>query len=189
LGQTLTEQDKEENVLMNNQNQEVKITMDMIRSCFNELQLPILEEKLDEKGIGTFETQIGDGNFSMILDVICRPNDTQLEIKAEFSKAFDVENYAVSYMAINYINGELMDLGHFAVDTRDGGMLFRASVDISDKSSRLRQLTISLKRFINQGMHRFNALMKMANTDQCPLKELRNAISQMREEAMREGRE
>jgi hypothetical protein len=174
---------------MNDKNQEVRNSMDMIKNSFKEMGLPVLSETENEEGIGVIGTQIDTNLFSMFVEVACGRTSSELEIKVGFSVVLTADNYFGLLQVLNIINGHLMDIGHFAVNPSDGDISFQTSVEISDKDLRSNLIINSLVRLISQGIEFFGLLLRLAEANQCPLTELRTAINEMYEKAFKGGKE
>ena len=174
---------------MNKEHKEVRNTMDMIKECFNELKIPVLKENVDKQGMGVVKTEMDDDSYQMFLEVACRPTDTNVDIKAGFSVAFTPNDDFGFCQIMNLINGQLMDIGHFAVNLSTGEIFLQTSLDISDKDSSQKQLIYTLVRLITQASSCFNMLLRVGNTDKCPLTALKAAITEMLEKPTRERKE
>jgi hypothetical protein len=150
---------------MNNKHQEVRTTMDMIKNSFNELGLPVLEERMDEQGIGVVRTRINADSFSMFLEVGRPPTGTELYFVAWFSLTIDGISRSSICQLINVINDLVMDIGHFALNSKDGGIYFLGGIDICDGDFNPKQVSASLKRFIYYGTNCFAYLLRMVAPD------------------------
>jgi hypothetical protein len=172
---------------MDDNNEEMNRIRHEIKDCFKELGLPILKEIIDNEGEAIIGTRIDSNRFSMFLEAVCSPTDAEVKIKAGFPGAFTAEDYFGLYQVLNLINGQWMDIAHFALNPSEGDILFRATVNMSDSGFSRKQLPISLVRLITHGMEWFDILLRVANTEQCPLKELKSAIDEMHQKRL-EGR-
>jgi hypothetical protein len=174
---------------MKENNQEVRRTINIIKNSFNELKIPVLKETVNKQGMGVVKTEIDDDSYRMFLEVVCRPNDTNVNIKAGFSVAFTFNDDFGFCQIMNLINGQLMDIGHFAVNLSTGEIFLQTGLDISDKDSSQKQLIYTLVRLITQASSCFNMLLRVGNTDQCPLMALKAEITEMLEKRPRERKE
>jgi hypothetical protein len=174
---------------MNENNQEVRKTMDMVKNCFSKLGLPVSKEIVDDAGVGVLETKIDGESFSLFLEVIFRPASTDLNIKVWFSELITVADHFGVYHMINLINGRLMNIGHLAVNLSNGAIFLLSSLDVCENHFSTKQIEDFFVRLMIQGMDCFALVLKQVNTEQCPLRGIQVAIDEMLEKYSKRRKE
>jgi hypothetical protein len=180
---------EKEKVTMNNQNQEVRTMMDIIKTCFNELQMSVLKETIDEQGIGVLGTAIDLNSFSMSVEVMCPPNSTDLDIKIRFSHPVSSSIPFGIHLIVNRINGQVMDIAHLALNPCDEGLILQTSFDVSDQDSRQKQIIDSLNRVIRQGIRCFDMVLRIGEKGGFTMTDLDGIIEELLGKRSNKGKE
>jgi len=108
----------------------------------------------------------------MFLDAAQSPKHNNLLIVSWFSPTIEVENCYVLCQLLNVINYLVMDIGHFAFNTENGGIFFLGDVNMHEKNLNSQQLMASLKRIIHHGTTCFKYLLEMVNCSQAELESI-----------------
>jgi hypothetical protein len=109
-----------------------------------------------------------------------------METKITFSENLAARDQLAEYMTINAINAQLMDIGHFALRPSEGDLILQTSLVLPTQDFDSDQVSMSLVRIIHHGLDCFNLLLRMADTDGCPLKEFADGVQELFESQTKE---
>ena len=163
---------------MTNKKKEIRRAMKIIKRSFNELGLSV-EQDTVYHGVEFIGTQIDADSFSMAIEVAYGPIASELIIAARFSLVAQVHDYTGFYSRINVINDLVMDIGHFAINMKEGTITFMSGLDRYGDGFNAKQVVSSLKRFIYHGREGFKYLLRISAPENLSQEATKEIIAEM----------
>jgi hypothetical protein len=149
---------------MNSNKKTFQETVDELRSCFQELGIPVGEEIIEDER-ATFQSCLDEGTFHIDVEVVCRNGTGCLDIAMEYSKTLKDAYKRELQKVVSYANWQVMDIGHFALDPSNTDIWFLASVPLYGDENQREQMITTLMRVVGQALKAFNILLRMLASD------------------------
>ena len=149
--------------MADNKSKEITI-IEKIRSCIEELGLPILEEKIEgEHPFVISKRDFGPLSMNILTELI--PTQGIVCVEIAFSHGVHENKLEKILDVNNRINNDLMDIGGILVNPKTCQILVRHAIIVPDGHFDREQFIESLKRSLSQGHAVYGMIVVADQTD------------------------